>query len=63
MKKNNYKTRKMTWNLLETTNEMAWQNRRGEETPAKKAMKYALEICKHRQGRPPSIRYLLPKMS
>lgn len=54
MKKNNYKTRKMTWNLLETTNEMAWQNRRGEETPAKKAMKYALEICKHRQGRPPS---------
>lgn len=44
----------MTWNLLETTNEMAWRNRRGEETPAKKAMKYALEICKRRQGRPPS---------
>ena len=33
---------------------MAWQNRRAEETPAEKAMKYVLEICKRRQGRPPS---------
>ena len=45
----------MDWSLQETTNEIAWRNRKAEETPAQKAMRYALEIYKSRQGRPPSI--------